>query len=217
MDDIGIAANDVDHLMTNLRATFKCIQEAGLKLTMHKCHFGAKEIDFLGRTITPQGVKPQKQNVQNFLEKTKFPKSKKALQRYLGFLNYYRNYVPRLSERLAPFYKMLKSDEKVLVSKELVQQFDEINKALDKCCDLALQQPIPIKQIALMTDASFGAAGYAVLIEDDPSQKFTSLRKSYAPVAYGSKTFTPAQIKMSIYAKEFLAIYFAFKEFGHIF
>ena len=93
VDDIGIAGNDVDHLMTNLRATFKCIQEAGLKLTMHKCHFGAKEIDFLGRTITPQGVKPQKQNVQNFLEKTKFPKSKKALQRYLGFLNYYRNFV----------------------------------------------------------------------------------------------------------------------------
>ena len=112
---------------------------------------------------------------------------------------------------------MLKSDEKVLVLKELVQQFEEINKTLDKCCDLALQQPFPNKQIALMTDASFGAAGYAVLIEDDPSQKFTSLRKSYAPVAYGSKTFTPAQIKMSIYAKEFLAIYFAFKEFGHIF
>ena len=68
-----------------------------------------------------------------------------------------------------------------------------------------------------MTDASFGAAGYAVLIEDDPNQKFTSLRKSYASVAYGSKIFIPAQIKMSIYAKEFLAIYFAFKEFGHIF
>ena len=112
---------------------------------------------------------------------------------------------------------MLKSDEKVLVSKELVQQFEEINGALDKCCDLALQQPIPNKQIALMTDASFGAAGYAILIEDYPSQKFTSLRKSYAPVAYGSKTFTPAQIKMSIYAKEFPAIHFAFKEFGHIF
>ena len=112
---------------------------------------------------------------------------------------------------------MLKSDEKVLVSKELTPHFEEINKALDKCCDLALQQPIPNKQIAVKTDASFGAAGYAVLIEDDPNQKVTSLRKSFAPVAYGSKTFTPAQIKMSIYAKEFLAIYFAFKEFGHIF
>ena len=202
VDDIGIVANNADHLIANLRGTLKCIQEAGLKLTMHKCHFGATEIDFLGRTITPQGVKPQKQNVHNFLEKTKFPKSKKALQRYVGFLNYYRKNVPRLSERLGPFYKMLKSDEKVLVSNELVRQFEEMSKAFDKCCDLGQQQPIPNKQSALMTDASFGAAGYAVLIEDDPNQKFSSLRKSYAPVAYGSKTFTPAQIKMSIYDKE---------------
>ena len=98
VDDIGIAANDADHLIKNLKATFECIRHAGLKLTMHKCHFGATEIDFLGRTITPEGVKPQKERITNFLEKTKFPKSKKALQRYLGFLNYYRNYVPRLSE-----------------------------------------------------------------------------------------------------------------------
>ena len=214
VDDIGIAANDADHLIANLRATFKRIQEAGLKLTRHKCHFGTTEIDFFGRTITSEGVKPQKQNVQNFLEKTKFPRSKIALQRYLGFLNYYRTYVPRLSERLAAFYKMLKSDEKVFVSEELVQQFEEINRVLDKCCDLALQQPIPNNQTALMTDASFVAAGYAVLVEDDPSQKFTSIRKSYAPVAYGSKFFTPAQIKMSIYAKDFLAIYYAFKDIG---
>ena len=69
VDDRGIAANDADHLIANLRATFKCIQEAGLKLTMHKCQFGATEIDFLGRTLTPEGIKPQKQNVQNFLEK----------------------------------------------------------------------------------------------------------------------------------------------------
>ena len=69
-----------------------------------------------------------------------------------------------------------------------------------------------------MTDASFSAAGYAVLIEDDPMEKYSSMRKAFAPVAYGSKTFSPAQLKMSIYAKEFLAmIFFAFREFGHIF
>ena len=217
VDDIGIAANDAEQLIKNLRATFQCIREAGLKLTMHKCHFGATEIDFLGRTITPVGVRPQRPRVQNFLENTKFPKSKKALQRYLGFLNYYRNYIPRLSERLTPFFKLLKNDEKVLVTPDLLEKFTDINKALDRCCELALKQPLPNKQIALMTDASFMAAGYAVLIEDDPQEKYTSTRKAFAPVAYGSKTFSPAQLKMSIYAKEFLAIFFAFKEFGHIF
>ena len=60
VDDIGITANDADHLIATLRATFECIQEAGFKLTRHKYHFGATEIDFLGRTITPQGVKSQK-------------------------------------------------------------------------------------------------------------------------------------------------------------
>ena len=217
VDDIGIAANDAEQLIKNLRATFQCLRHAGLKLTMHKCHFGATEIDFLGRTITPDGVRPQRPRVQNFLEKTKFPKSKKALQRYLGFLNYYRNYIPRLSEKLTPFFKLLTKDEKVMVTPDLLSKFSEINKALDRCCELALKQPLPNKQIALMTDASFTAAGYAVLIQDDPLEKYTSTRKAYAPVAYGSKTFSPAQLKMSIYAKEFLAIFFAFKEFGHIF
>ena len=171
VDDIGIAANNAAQLINNLRATFQCIRTAGLKLTMHKCHFGGKEIDFLGRTITPEGVRPQRPRVQNFSEKTKFPKSKKALQRYLGILNYYRNYIPRLSEKLTPFFKLLKNDSKVIVTPELLEQFTEINKALDRCCELALKQPLPNKQIALMTDANFSAAGYAVLIEDDPMEK----------------------------------------------
>ena len=217
VDDIGIAAKDANHLIANLRATFECIREAGSILSMHKCHFGTTEIDFLAKTITPEGVKPQKERITNFLEKTKFPKSKKALHCYLGFLNNYRNYIPRLSEKLVPFFQLLKKYQKVLVTTELVEQFNEINRDLDKCSQLALKQPLPNKQLVLMTDASFTAAGYAILTEDDPNQKFTSVKKSYAPIAYGSKTFTPSQLKMSIYAKEFLAIYYAFKEFGHIF
>ena len=67
-----------------------------------------------------------------------------------------------------------------------------------------------------MTDASFRSAGYALMIEDNPDQKIQSKRKTCAPVAFGSKVFTPAQLKMSIYSKEFLAIYMAFLEFAHI-
>ena len=89
-----------------------------------------------------------------------------------------------------------------------MKEFREINEALDRCCQLALRQPLPGKQLVLMIDASFQAAGYAVLIEHDPNQKYTSTRKTYAPIAHSSKTYSP---------KKFSAIYMAFKEFGHIF
>ena len=62
--------------------------------------------------------------------------------------------------------------------KELVEQFNEINRVLDRCSQLALKQPLFNKQLILMTtDASFTAAGYAILTEDDPNQKYTSVKK----------------------------------------
>ena len=67
-----------------------------------------------------------------------------------------------------------------------------------------------------MTDASFRSNGHALVIEDNPDQKIQSKRKTYAPVAFGSKAFSPAQLKMPIYSKEILAIYMEFPEFAHI-
>ena len=67
-----------------------------------------------------------------------------------------------------------------------------------------------------MTDASFRSAGYALMIEDNADQKIQSKRKTYAPVAFGSKIFSPAQLKMFLYSKDIFAIYMAFLEFAHI-
>ena len=216
VDDIGIAANNATDLTGNIRAVFKCICQTGLKLTFEKCHFGVRQVEFLGRTISPEGISPQARKIQNIFNKLRFPKSKKALQRYLGFVNSYMNYIPRIAEKLHPFYKFLKTEVPINITSELKETFDSVNKALSDACELALKQPIPGKQLVLMTDASFRSAGYALMIEDNPDQKIQSKRKTYAPVAFGSKTFSPAQLKMSIYSKEFLAIYSAFLEFAHI-
>ena len=216
VDDIGIAANNATDLTRNIRAVFKCIRNAGLKLTIEKCHFGVRQVEFLGRTISSEGLLPQSHKIQNFLNKLRFPKSKKALQRYLGFINYYKNYIPRMAEKLNPFYKLLKAEVPINITSELKETFDSVNKALSDACQLALKQPNPGKNLVLMTDASFRSPGYALMIEDNPDQKIQSKRKTYAPVAFGSKVFSPAQLKMSIYSKEFLAIYVAFLEFAHI-
>ena len=194
VDDIGIAANTPEQLIKRLRAVFQCLRKATLKLSIAKCHFGVQEVDFLGRTITTKGAAPQKQKITKFLEKVKVSRSKKALQSYIGFLNYYRNYIARLAERLTPFFQLLKTTDvkaKIPIIPDIMKQFREINEILDRCCQLALRQPLPGKQLVLMTDASFQAAGYTVLIEDDPNQKYTSTRKTNAPIAYGSKTYHP--------------------------
>ena len=216
MDDIGIAANNATDLTQNIRAVFKCIRQAGMKLTIEKCHFGVRQVEFLGRKISPEGISPQALKIQNFLAKLRFPKSKKALQRYLGFVNYYRTYIPRMAGKLNPFYKLLKTEVPINITSELKETFDSVNKALSDACELTLKQPIPGKQLVLMTGASFRSAGYALMIEDNPDKKIQSKRKTYAPVAFVSKIFSPAQLKMSIYSKEFLAIYMAFLEFAHI-
>ena len=51
VDGIGIAHNDANHIIKNLKVTFECVRNALLKLTIHNCHFGATEIDFSGGTI----------------------------------------------------------------------------------------------------------------------------------------------------------------------
>ena len=109
--DIGIAAKTPQQLIRNLQAVFQCLRKAGLKFSMAKGHFGLQEVNFLGRTITTKGVAPQKQKINKFLEKVKYPRSKKALQRYIEFSNYYRNNMSRLAKRLTPFFQLLKTTD----------------------------------------------------------------------------------------------------------
>ena len=215
VEDIGIPANNATDITRNIRAVFKCFRQAGLKLTIEKCHFGVRQVEFLGTTISPEGISPKARKIQNFLDKLRFPKSKKALQHYLGFMNNYRNYIPRMAEKLNPFYKLRKTEMPINITSELKETFDSVNKALSDACELALLQPIPGKQLILMTNASFRSAGYALMVEDNPDLKILSKRKTYAPVAFGSKIFSPAKLKMSTYSKEFLAIYKAFLDFAH--
>ena len=177
MGGFGIAANNATDLTRNIRAVFQCIGNARLKLTIEKCHFRVRQVEFLGRTISSEGVSPQAHKIQKFLNKRRFPKSKKTLQRYLGFVNYYRNYFPRMAEKLNPFYKLLKTEVPINITSELKKTSDSVNKALSDACELALKQPIPGKQLVLMTDASFRSAGYALMIEDNPNQRIQSKRK----------------------------------------
>ena len=203
VDDIGIAANNATHLTLKIRAVFSCIRQAGLKLTIEKCHFGVTQVEFLGRTNSPEGISLQDRKFQIFLDKLRLPKSKKALQRYLGFVNYYRNYIPRMIEILNTFYKFLKTEVPINITSELKETLDSVNKAFSDACELALKQTIPGKQLILMTDASFRSAGYALMIENNPDQKIQSKRKTYAPWHLAHKFSPMHNLKLPYTQKNF--------------
>ena len=131
-------------------------------------------------------------------------------------MNYYGNYIPRQSEKLIGMYDLSKAESKIIISEDVVDNFKSIN-VLVEACGLALRQPLPGKQYVLMTDASFRSSGYALMMEEENDErKFSSKKKTFAPDAFGSKVFTPSQLKMSIYCREFLALYHAFMEYSHI-
>ena len=88
VDDIGFAAKVTRQLIWNLRAVFKCIKNSRLKLFIAKCHFRTKKVYFHRRTVTSNGVNPQKRNITKFWKKFKFIRPKKALQDYIGLLKY---------------------------------------------------------------------------------------------------------------------------------
>ena len=121
-----------------------------------------------------------------------------------------------MSEKLLGFYELLKADKQIKVTEELLDHYKAINAALVEACGPTLKQSITGRQYVLMTDASFRASGYALMIEEENDKKLDSKKKTFAPVAFGSKVFSPAQLKMSIYCKEFLAIYHAFLEYSNI-
>ena len=102
-------------------------------------------------------------------------------------------------EKFNQFYKLLKTEVTNNITSELMETYYSVDKALSDVCELALKQPVPENYLVFMTEA----AGYALVSEDNPNQKIQSKRKTYGPVAFDSKNFSPAQLKMTYTLKIF--------------
>ena len=106
-------------------------------------------------------------------------------------------------EKPNAFQILLKTEVPINNTSELKKTFDSVNKALSDACELTLKQPIPGKQLILMTDASFRSAGYAIMIENNLDQKLQSKRKTYGPWRLAQKLSRPCNTKCPNTTKHF--------------
>ena len=133
----------------------------------------------------------------------KTPQDVSQLRSFLGLVNYYAEFLPRLSSILAPLYRLLQA--KVQWHWENAQQasFGEAKEKLTSSCLLTHYDPS--KELYLSYDASPYGVG-AVL-----SHRLAD--GSERPIAYASQTLAPAEKKYSQIDKEGLAIIFGVKKF----
>ena len=87
--------------MDRLREVFQCLGEAGFKMGVSKCDFMRSEIKYMGRVVSADGIMPAPKAVSK-LRDWDISRTKAELQSFLGFANYYRDFIPWHAKLVAP-------------------------------------------------------------------------------------------------------------------
>lgn len=89
LDNILIFSNTVEEHTTHVHAVLQCILENKLFVKAEKCKFHAHTVSFLGFILSGGKVKTDPTKIRAVME-WPVPKTRKLLQRFLGFANFYR-------------------------------------------------------------------------------------------------------------------------------
>ena len=200
IDDIFIATETVEDHMARLREVFECLREAGFKMRVAKCDFMKPEIKYLGRVVSAEGVKPDPKAVAK-LRDWDIPRNKTEMQSFLGFANYYREFIPWHAKLVAPLHAVTRLNATFAWGPDQQKAFNEIKKALIEAT--ALAQPDSEEEFVLDTDASAVAiSGILHQWQGAPGERH--LR----PIIYGSKKLTTTQAKYGAPKLEMFAAYY---------
>ena len=130
------------------------------------------------------------------------PTSKTDLQRFLGMVAYLSKFIPNLSNKTKELRELILK-ETVWDFKEIHERkFDELKSTISNCASLKFFDPK--LQTKITSDASKFGLGATL------EQKFND---NWEPIAFASRTLTPAEISYCQLEKETLSIVFACSKF----
>ena len=88
MDDILIFSRTLEEHHKQVSRILEKLQQHQLSLKVEKCYFEKEEIEFLGLIITQKGIQMDPHKVK-VVRDWPTPRSKRELQQFLGFVNFY--------------------------------------------------------------------------------------------------------------------------------
>ena len=128
------------------------------------------------------------------------PTSMKALQRYLGTINFLAKHVYGMQPILQPLYNLLHKENDFKWTKEHQKIFEQMKRTITHNLDLTM--PDTTKPFYIITDASNTGIG-AALLQQHPTEKKMRL------ISANSRLFTPIEMRLSTLIRECSAIIFA--------
>ena len=119
-----------DHV-SHLRIVFERCRKYGISLNPKKSVFGIDKGKLLGHMASQGGVSIDPERVQS-IKDVRPPTNKKALQSFLGKINFIHRFVPNFAERIKPLSSLLKKDVAFRWGDETNKSFEDIKNAISQ-------------------------------------------------------------------------------------
>ncbi|XP_028161637.1 uncharacterized protein K02A2.6-like [Ostrinia furnacalis] len=202
LDDVCCTGPDRKTHMSRLKEVLERLHEAGLRLQKEKCAFFQDSVTYLGYVIDKSGLKTCPSKVEAII-KSPAPTNVLGIKRFLGVVNYYRNFIPNASSVLEPLHELLRSGVAWEWGPRQAAAFERVKRELGSARVLAHFEPRA--PLTLAVDAGPAGLG-AVLAHQLPDG-------TERPIAFASRSLGASEKNYSQIQKEATAIIFGVKHF----
>jgi hypothetical protein len=201
LDDIIVFSSSWSEHLEHLRYVLQQLESAGLTVNPSKCQFGKTTIKYLGFVVSPEGVQIDREKISAILDFPK-PRNIKEIRRFLGMCGFYRHFIDNYSKIVEPLTKLLKKSNNFNWKSEQQASFEELIKLIADSVTLAF--PVFSERFIVSTDAS--DVGLAAVLSQN-------IHGHERPIAFASRTLSPAERSYDTCEKECCGILFALKKF----
>jgi hypothetical protein len=195
LDDILITHSDIARHQEIVREVLRRLREHKLFLRPEKCEFEKSSIEYLGVIISHDHVEMDLVKVAG-IANWPTPESKKDVQQFLGFTNFYQRFIKGFSDNAQPLFDLTGKGRSWVWTKSEGTPFQAIKDAVTS--EPVLILPDESRPYRLEVDSSNFASG-AVLSQVGSDEKWHL-------VAFYSKSLSQVQHNYEIHDKEMLAI-----------
>jgi len=101
LDDILIYSNNMSEHHQHVKEVLKCLRKAGLYAKAEKCKFYSESVEYLGYILSPSGLTISNNKIK-IIQDWPEPKEVKDIQSFLGFTNFYHQFIFNYSDIVIP-------------------------------------------------------------------------------------------------------------------